>query len=90
MHDSRALQVLKSEFFWMLEHIQECLASPFIKISVLIKSEDHDFGLGKQRSHSCIVASFHFACGWHGGSLGLGAPLAGASRIVETNSEACS
>ena len=80
----------------MLEHIYECLALSLRKLSVLIKSEDRDFGLGKQRSQPCIVTSFHlafspafrFACGLHGGLLGLGAP--GASSIVETNSKACS
>ena len=66
--------------------------------SVLIKSEDHDLVLGKQRSQPCNVvpflfacpAAFHWACGWHCGLLGLGAWARKASSIVETNSEACS
>ena len=62
------------------------------------KFEGHDFGpifgRGKQKNQPFaswllpISLAFRFARGWHGGSLGWGAP--GESSIVETNSEACS
>ena len=61
-HFLSSLLAVPGLHYCMLEHINECMASPLRKTSVLIKSEDHDFGFGKQRSQSFVVASFRFAC----------------------------
>ena len=54
----------------------ECLALSLREMSVLIKSEDHDFGLKKNREANrasrlvSISPGFLSVYSWHGGSLG--------------------
>ena len=92
MHDSGPLNVLKSGCMNMSMSAWPRLLK---ETSVLIKSEDNDFGLENKQANLAswllsILPACYFACGWHGGFKLLGLGARGASSIVETNAEECS